>query len=53
MPCILVTAAPWLPGAPTTLLANMPVLLNTSKLMCNWGGSIEVSMPGQATVEVA
>jgi len=31
----------------------MPALNDGSKLLCNWGGSIEVSMPGQMTVEVA
>jgi hypothetical protein len=49
MPCIPVTAAPWIVGAPTVLLANMPALNNSSKLMCNWGGVIQVSVPGQFT----
>ncbi|MCR6632334.1 MAG: DUF4280 domain-containing protein [Magnetospirillum sp.] len=53
MPCIPVTAAPWAPGSPTVLIANMPALNNTSKLMCNWGGVIQVTAPGQATVQVA
>ena len=33
MPCIPVTAAPWAPGSPTVLVANMPALQNTSKCM--------------------
>lgn len=49
MPCVPVTAAPWAPGAPTVLLANFPALNNTSKLMCTWGGIIEVVVPGQVT----
>ena len=49
MPCVPVTAAPWAPGAPTVLLANFPALNNTSKLMCTWGGVIEVTMAGQTT----
>ena len=50
---IPMTVAPWVPGSPTVQIANMPALNDGSKLMCNWGGSIEVSMPGQMTVEVA
>jgi len=53
MPCIPMTVAPWVPGSPTVQIANMPALNDGSKLLCNWGGSIEVSMPGQMTVEVA
>jgi hypothetical protein len=52
MPCIPMTMAPWVPGAPTVMLANMPTLNNSSKLMCNWGGMIEVTMPGQMTHDV-
>ncbi len=49
MPCLPVTAAPWAPGAPTVLIGNMPALNNSSKLMCNWGGVIQISVPGQFT----
>ncbi|MDB5880173.1 MAG: hypothetical protein JWP43_51 [Ramlibacter sp.] len=52
MPCIPVTAAPWMPGAPTVMLGNMPALNSDSKLMCNWGGVIQVVVPGQFTVMV-
>ncbi len=52
MPCIPVTAAPWIVGAPTVLLAKMPTLDDASKLMCNWGGAISISFAGQATVQV-
>jgi len=52
MPCIPMTMAPWVPGAPTVLLGNMPTLNNSSKLMCQWGGVIQVLMPGQFTVMV-
>lgn len=52
MPCVPNTTAPWLPGAPTVLLANMPTLNNNSKLMCNYGGVIQVINPGQVTVMV-
>ncbi len=52
MPCIPVTAAPWAPGAPTVLIGNMPALNNSSKLMCNWGGVIQISVPGQFTTMI-
>ena len=52
MPCMPVTAAPWAPGSPTVLVANMPALNNTSKCMCNWGGVIQVVNPGQMTIQV-
>ena len=49
MPCIPVTAAPWVPGSPTVLIGNMPATNNSCKLMCNWGGVIQVLVPGQFT----
>lgn len=53
MPCIPVTAAPWVPGSPTVLIGNMPAVNETCKLMCSWGGVIQVIVPGQFTVMVA
>lgn len=50
MPCTPMTTAPWAPGAPQTLIANMPALTQDSKLMCAFGGVIEVVSPGQETV---
>jgi hypothetical protein len=38
------------PGAPTVLLANMPTLNSTSKCICTWGGVIQITYAGQATV---
>jgi Domain of unknown function (DUF4280) len=52
MPCIPVTAAPWAPGSPTVLIGNMPALNNSSKLLCNWGGVIEITQPGQMTTTI-
>lgn len=49
MPCVPAIPAPWAPGTPTVMLGNMPVLNNTSKLMCAYGGVISVNMPGQMT----
>ena len=52
MPCVPVTPAPWVVGAPTVLIGNMPALDNNSKLMCTWGGVIQIVNPGQTTVMV-
>jgi hypothetical protein len=52
MPCVPVLPAPWVPGAPTVLIANMPALDNNSKLMCMWGGVIQVVNPSQTTVMI-
>jgi hypothetical protein len=52
MPCIPATTAPWVPGAPTVMLGNMPALDNTSQLMCMWAGIITITSPGEMTVEI-
>ena len=52
MPCIPVVAAPWAVGVPTVLIANKPALNETSKAMCNWGGVIQITVPGQFGVQV-
>ncbi|MBN2897613.1 MAG: DUF4280 domain-containing protein [Clostridia bacterium] len=52
MPCMPVTSTPWAPGSPTVLIANMPALNNSSKLICNWGGIITITNPGQNKVLV-
>lgn len=52
MPCIPNTASPWVPGSPTVLIANQPALNNTSKLMCNFGGIIQIINPGQQKILV-
>lgn len=51
MPCIPVTTAPWTPGSPTVMIGNMPALNNTSICMCTWGGVIQITFPGQVTVQ--
>lgn len=45
MPCIPVPAGPWAPGG-KQLITNMPALLDNCKLMCAYGGSISINMPG-------
>jgi hypothetical protein len=49
MPCMPVTSAPWMPGVPNVLIANMPALDNTHTCMCTWGGVVTVVNPGQTT----
>lgn len=52
MPCIPVTVAPWVVGAPTVLIGNMPALTSDSKLMCCWGGCISLSFAGEVKVSL-
>ena len=52
MPCIPNIPGPWAAGAPTVLVANMPALNDSSKLMCAWGGVIQINFAGQVTVQV-
>ena len=52
MPCIPSIPAPWVPGSPTVLIANMPALNSDSKLMCAYGGVIQINNPGQTTVMI-
>lgn len=53
MPCIPVTAAPWAPGSTKVTIGKMPALDSTCKLMCNWGGVIQIVSPGQVKVNDA
>ncbi len=52
MNCSPVIPAPWAAGAPTVMVANMPALNNSSKLMCAWGGIIEILNPGQTNIQI-
>jgi len=51
-PCLPNISAPWTPGSPTVLVGNQPALNNSSKLMCNWGGIIQITQPGQQAIMV-
>lgn len=50
--CTPATAAPWIVGKPTILIANMPALDETSKCICSFGGTISITYAGQVTVMV-
>lgn len=51
MPCIPVTAEPWAPGNPRILISGKPALTSDSKLMCAWGGCIQITMPGTMNIQ--
>ena len=50
--CTPVIPAPWLPGAPTVLVGNMPALNVQSKCICAYGGVVTVTNPGARTTAV-
>lgn len=50
-PCIPATSAPWVPGAPMTMIGNKPALTSGSQCMCNWGGVITITFPGQVQTQ--
>lgn len=50
MPCIPVPAGTWLPGSTKVMLKGPPAVDATCKLMCSWGGVIQVVSPGQTKV---
>lgn len=50
MPCVPVTAAPWAPGSAKVTIGKMPALDSTCKLMCSWGGVIQIVSPAQTKV---
>lgn len=52
MPCVPVTTSPWAPGSPTVLIGGQPALNNTSKLICMWGGVIQITNPGTTNIMV-
>ena len=52
MPCVPVITAPWATGSPTVLIAGKPALNNSSKLMCAWGGIIQISSPGVFNIQI-
>ncbi|MCT4621749.1 MAG: DUF4280 domain-containing protein [Marinisporobacter sp.] len=52
MPCIPNITAPWMPGSPTVLIGGQPALNANSKLMCNFGGMIQITSPGQFTINI-
>ncbi len=52
MPCIPVIPAPWASGSPTVLIGGKPALNNSCKLMCAYGGVIQIDNPGTTNIQV-
>lgn len=42
MPCAPVVVTPWTPGSTAALVAQLPALEKTAKLLCAYGGLIEI-----------
>lgn len=51
MPCMPVTTAPWAPGSPAVLIGNKPALTQASKLICAWGGVIQITNPAVTNIQ--
>lgn len=49
--CIPVPVMPWSPVAKKLKIGGFPAMLETSKTMCVWAGSITVDKPGLTNVE--
>ena len=49
MPCVPATMS-WAPGCPTVLACGRPLLNNSSKLICSYGGVIQVNFTPAMTV---
>lgn len=45
-PCVPATSSPWTPGSMARKAGGKPVLTETDKCMCSYGGMVSVSMPG-------
>lgn len=52
-PCIPATTSPWTPGSATVTIAKKPALTNVCTCMCQWGGMITITNPGQVSVTTA
>ncbi len=52
-PCVPVTAAPWIPTTFKTINNGMLAIDSNCKLMCTWGGVIQVLYPGQTALMLA
>jgi hypothetical protein len=50
MPCVPATSAPWTPGMPNALIADMAAVDDESTCMCDYGGEISVVSAGQEDV---
>jgi uncharacterized Zn-binding protein involved in type VI secretion len=49
--CIPSTTAPWTPGSAVVTIAGQPALRQTDTCLCQWGGTITITDPGQTIVD--
>lgn len=50
-PCTPVPIKPWDPASEKVKIGNNPAMLETSKTMCAWAGTIEVEDPGTQKID--
>lgn len=53
MPCLPMTASPWLVGSSKVLTGGMPALHKDCKLLCSYGGCISFVVISQTNVSVS
>jgi hypothetical protein len=51
-PCVPAVVAPWTPGAKVVKIGMFPALSEDSKAICSIGGTVEISDPGQSSVDI-
>lgn len=51
MPCIPMIPGPWTPGSPTVLIGGKPALTNSCKLICAYGGMIQITNPNCTNIQ--
>ncbi len=52
MPCIPAITGTWVTGSPTVLVGGKPALNQNCKLMCAYGGVIEIKNCGTTNIQV-
>jgi hypothetical protein len=51
-PCVPMTMAPWTPPSQTLSVASNPALTASCQCLCQWGGTIQITDPGQTIIDV-
>lgn len=51
-PCVPLPVGPWAPGSPTVLIGGKPALRNLDRLLCAYGGVIQVTSPANTNIQV-
>ncbi len=53
MPCVPAIVGPWKPGSSSVQIGKKPALTSSSTCNCAYGGVIQISSPGQGSVQTA